>query len=51
MVEWFLHTEPDAKYSSKQGKSPECILAHSPPFIDGLHFINPHDDIGEEIDD
>lgn len=51
MIEGFLHAKPDTKSSAKECESPERLLTHSPPVIDRFHFIDPHDDIGEKIDD
>lgn len=51
VIEGILHTEPYTIHSSDQCEYPESSLRYPPPFIDRLHFIHPHDTIGEEIDD
>ncbi len=43
-----LHTQPDTKNSSKDGKYPEGFFTNSPPLIDRLELVDDHRQIGEE---
>lgn len=51
MIEWSLHTEPYTENPSKERKPPEGFFGYPPPLIDRLEFVDPHDRVGEDIDD
>jgi hypothetical protein len=51
VIERIHHPEPDTIDSSEKCEYPESSLRYPPPLVDRLHFIHPHDGIGEEIDD
>ena len=51
MIERCLHTKPNTKYSTRKSKTPESFFRNPPPSVDRLHFIEPHEGIGEEIED
>ncbi len=51
MIEGSLHPEPDTIDSSETGKDPECSLGYPPPPIDRLQFVDPHDRVGENVED
>lgn len=51
MIEWYLHPEPDTIDSSETGEDPEHPLRYPPPLIDRLQFVDPHEGVGEDIED
>lgn len=50
MIEWCLHSEVDAKYTSKKCKNPEGFFRYPPKTIEWLYFVYPHEQIGKNID-
>lgn len=51
MIDWMHHPEPDTKNPSDTRKYPESFFWYSPPMIDRLELICPHQEVGDEIDD
>ena len=51
MIEWCLHTKPYTEDSPDESEDPESLLRYSPPSVDRFHLIDPHESIGEDIDD
>jgi hypothetical protein len=51
MIEWCLHAKPYTSRSSKQSKDPESPLRYPPPLIDRFELIDPHERVGEDIED
>ena len=51
VIEWCLHTEPDTEYPARDCKYPESSLTHTPPPMDRLQLVDPHDEVGNNIDE
>ncbi len=46
-----MHTEPYTENSSDESETPESFFRDSPPSVDRFYLIEPHEGIGEEIED
>jgi hypothetical protein len=46
-----LHTEPYTESSAEESEDPESPLRYPPPFIDRLELVDPHERVGEDIED
>lgn len=51
MIHRPLHPEPDSEHPTTERKNPECFLGYPPPPIDRFELIDPHEEVGKEIDD
>lgn len=51
MIEWYLHPEPDTKNPSEDREDPEGFFRYPPPRVDRFEFVDPHNYVGEEIQD
>ena len=51
MKYWPHHSKPNTKNSSNERKNPESPLRNSPPLVDRLNLVGPHDEVRDEIND